>query len=163
MVHAAFDTLSTAQRLEREFDFPTKQAEGTAILLHEHLVGYVATKDDIGRLESRIDGELATKDDIAKLESRIDRELVTKSEFISLEKKVAGLDTRVAGLETRLERLETRVERLEEKVDALVICVGELRNDMKWMKAIGAVIIAALVLPLLGDIAAWFLDSSESF
>ena len=35
MAQAAFDTLSAAKRLEKEFEFTSKQAEGTAKLVHE--------------------------------------------------------------------------------------------------------------------------------
>ena len=68
MAHAAFDTLSAAQRLEKEFGFPPKQAEGTAKLVHEHLVGTVATKEDIAAVQ---DDVAAVKDDVAAVKSDI--------------------------------------------------------------------------------------------
>jgi len=51
MTQAAFNTLSTARRLHEEFDFLQKQVEGVARLVHEHLAGTVATKEDIKALK----------------------------------------------------------------------------------------------------------------
>jgi len=52
MTQAAFDTRGTAKRLHEEFDFPQKQAEGAARLVHEHLAGTVGTKEDIKALKA---------------------------------------------------------------------------------------------------------------
>ena len=79
MAHAAFDTLSAAQRLEKEFGFPPKQAEGTARLVHEHLVGTVATKEDIAAVKGELKAEIAAvksdvaavKDDVAAVKSDV--------------------------------------------------------------------------------------------
>ena len=89
MAHAAFDTLSAAQRLEKEFGFPPKQAEGAAKLVHEHLVGTVATKDDIAAVKGELKAEIAA-----------------------------------------------------------------VKSDLKWIKGIGAAILAVLVLPWLTELAA---------
>ncbi|WP_419739506.1 hypothetical protein [Ruegeria sp.] len=89
MAQTAFDTLSAAQRLEKEFGFPPKQAEGTAILLHEHLVGNVATKDDISSIRSEISAldkkidanikalrdEMATKPELQTVKSDLQAEI----------------------------------------------------------------------------------------
>ena len=63
MAELAFDTLSVARRLEKEFDFTPKQAEGTAKFVHEQLIGKVATKDDAKALKS----------DIEKLDTRVEK------------------------------------------------------------------------------------------
>ena len=61
MVQTAFDTLSAAKRLEEDFDFSAKQAEGAAKLVYENLAGDVASKADIAALEEK----MATKADLA--------------------------------------------------------------------------------------------------
>ena len=121
MAHAAFDTLSAAQRLEKEFGFPPKQAEGTARLVHEHLVGTVATKDDIAAVKGELKAEIAA----------------VKSDVAAVKDDVKALDAKIGALDKR--------------VDTGLI---EVRSDLKWLKGIGAAIVAALVLPWLAELAA---------
>ena len=121
MAHAAFDTLSAAQRLEKEFGFPPKQAEGTARLVHEHLVGTVATKDDIAAVKGELKAEIAA----------------VKSDVAAVKDDVKALDAKIGALDKR--------------VDTGLI---EVRSDLKWIKGIGAAIVAALVLPWLAELAA---------
>lgn len=63
MAQEAFDTLSVAQRLEEEFEFSPKQAEGTARLVYEHLTGSAATKEDVKTLNDKIDTSVKTLND----------------------------------------------------------------------------------------------------
>ena len=63
MAPEAFDTLSVAQRLEEEFEFSPKQAEGTARLVYEHLTGNGATKDDVKALNDKIDTSVKALND----------------------------------------------------------------------------------------------------
>ena len=65
MGEPAFDTLNIAKELERDFGFEQKQAEGAAVMIHRHLVGNVATKDDIAdvrkdmrHMEEKLSGEI---------------------------------------------------------------------------------------------------------
>ena len=125
MAHAAFDTLSAAQRLEKEFGFPPKQAEGTARLVHEHLVGTVATKDDIAAVKGELKAEIAA----------------VKSDVAAVKDDVKALDAKIGALDKR--------------VDTGLI---EVRSDLKWIKGIGAAIVAALVLPWLAELAARVLN-----
>ena len=121
MAHAAFDTLSAAQRLEKEFGFPPKQAEGTARLVHEHLVGTVATKDDVAAVKSELKAEIAeVKDDIAAVQD-----------------DVAAVKSDVAAVKGEL------------KAE-----IAAVKSDLKWIKGIGAAILAVLVLPWLTELAA---------
>ena len=83
MAQAAFDTLSAAQRLQEEFEFTPKQAEGTAKLVHEQLVGNVATKDDVKAL----------KGDIEKLDEKIDTSVKALDEKIDA--SVKALDKKI--------------------------------------------------------------------
>ena len=128
MAHAAFDTLSAAQRLEKEFGFPPKQAEGTAKLVHEHLVGTVATKDDIAAVK----GEL-------------------KAEIAAVKSDVAAVKDDVAAVKDDVKALDAKIGALDKRVDTGLI---EVRSDLKWLKGIGAAIVAALVLPWLAELAA---------
>ena len=58
MGEPAFDTLNIAKELERDFGFEQKQAEGAAVMIHRHLVGNVATKEDIAALDKKLSGEI---------------------------------------------------------------------------------------------------------
>ena len=77
MAPAAFDTLSLAQRLERDFDFPPKHAEDTALLLYKHVSRNFTSKEDISALEKRLnemlDIRFATSE--AKFDSRFDERI----------------------------------------------------------------------------------------
>ena len=124
MPHAAFDTLSAAQRLEKEFGFPPKQAEGTAKLVHEHLVGTVATKDDVA----------AVKSDIAAVKGEL------KAEIAAVKDDVAAVKSDVAAV--------------QDDVAAVKDDVAAVKGDLKWIKGIGAAVLAVLVLPWLAELAA---------
>ena len=72
MPMASFDTISVAKRLEEEFAMPRQQAEGVAVVMHENLVGNLATKDDVQALNDKIDTSVtALKDDMKALEERV--------------------------------------------------------------------------------------------
>ena len=72
MPMASFDTISVAKRLEKEFAMPRQQAEGVAVVMHENLVGNLATKDDVQALNDKIDTSVtALKDDMKALEERV--------------------------------------------------------------------------------------------
>ena len=47
MAEPAFDTLMIVRELEREYGYEQKQAEGVSTIIYRHLVGNVATKDDL--------------------------------------------------------------------------------------------------------------------
>ena len=136
MPHAAFDTLSAAQRLEKEFGFPPKQAEGTAKLVHDHLVGTVATKDDIAAVKSDV---AAVKGDVAAVKGELKAEIAAvkgelKAEIAAVKDDVAAVKSDVAAVKGELK--------------------AELRGvsrDLYWIKGICAAVLAALVLPWLTE------------
>ena len=139
MAHAAFDTLSAAQRLEKEFGFPPKQAEGTARLVHEHLVGTVATKDDIAAVKGELKAEIAAvKDDVAAVKGELKAEIAAvKSDVAAVKDDVAAVKDDVAAVKGEL------------KAE-----IAAVKSDLKWIKGIGAAILAVLVLPWLTELAA---------
>ena len=76
MPMASFDTISVAKRLEEEFAMPRQQAEGVAVVMHENLVGNLATKDDVQALNEKIDTSVAMLNEkidtsVAMLEERV--------------------------------------------------------------------------------------------
>ena len=71
MGEPAFDTLNIAKELERDFGFEQKQAEGAAMMIHRHLVGNVATKEDIAALDKKLTGEITRVEE--KLTGQITR------------------------------------------------------------------------------------------
>ena len=115
MAESAFDTLTIARELERDFGYEPKQAEGAAVMIHRHLVGNVATKEDLKRLKEALDEKI---------------------------------DAQGRGLTDQIAALEDKMAPKEE--------IAHLSNDLKWIKLIGGVIVAILVLPWLRDLAQVF-------
>ena len=143
MAELAFDTLSAARRLEKEFDFTPRQAEGTAKLVHEQLIGKVATKDDAKALKS----------DVEKLDNRIEK---LDNRIEKLNNRVEKLDNRVEELNEKIdiragelnEKIDTSVKELDESIKTVNASQIELKTDIRWIKLIGAAIVA-LILPIL--------------
>ena len=86
-----------------------------------------------------VSGGVATKEDLARVEANFDSRL-TRFE--------ADFDSRLtrfeASFETRLTRFEASFETRLSRVE----------NDLLWIKRIGAVIVALLVVPLVRDLLA---------
>ena len=96
MAQEAFDTLSVAQRLEEEFEFSPKQAEGTAKLIYEHLTGTVATKDDFKALNDKIDDSVkALKGDMKALNDKIDDSVKALTEKMATKAELAEVKTEI--------------------------------------------------------------------
>ena len=68
MAEPAFDTLSIANELEKDYGFEPRQAQGTATMMHRHLVGNVATKGDIALVRKDVE---ALDKKIGALEEKI--------------------------------------------------------------------------------------------
>ena len=126
MAELAFDTLSVARRLEKEFDFTPKQAEGTAKLVHEQLIGKVATKDDAKALKS----------DIEKLDKKIDIRAGELNEKIHANTKELN------------EKIDTSVKELDERIKTVNAGLIGMKTDLIWIRLTGGAIVA-LLLPLL--------------
>ncbi len=127
-VHA-YDTLSIARGLERDYAFGKKQAEGIARTIHEHLVANVATKDDLEHLRIELTGKIA----------EVHSELTGKIAEVRLE--IAEVRGEIVALNGRIDRLESRIDRLEGRIDNL----GKaLTFRMGAMIATGIGLLAAL-------------------
>ena len=131
MPMAAFDTISVAKRLQEEFGMPEKQAEGVAVVLHENFVGNVATKEDLRRGVKELTGQIKGLDD--KIDA-LGREV---------NGQIKGLDDKIKGLD---DKMATKEE------------VAHISTDLKWIKVIGGVIVAVLVLPWFRDLALVFVN-----
>ncbi len=161
----AYDTLSIARSLERDYAFGEKQAEGIARTIHEHLVANVATKDDLENLRVELNGEIAAlsgridnldgKIDavrveligrIVELDGKIDAvrvELIGR--IVELDGKIdavrSELDGRIVQVHREIVALNGRVDRLEDRIDNL----GKaLTFRMGAMIATGIGLLAAL-------------------
>ena len=164
MAEPAFDTLAIARELERDYGFEAKQAEGAATMIHRHLVGNVATKDDVKHMKEALDGKfdvleekfgvleenfgvldgkikgLATKDEIANLATKDEiANLATKDEVAKLATKdeIANLATRD---ELRAEIAEVRTE-IAQAGNKTIYALGGL---------IGVLFVIDRLLPLFG-------------
>ena len=154
----AYDTLSIARSLERDYAFGEKQAEGIARTIHEHLVANVATKDDLENLRVELIGRIVELDGkidevrveligrIVELDGKIDEvrvELIGR--IVELDGKIGAvrseLDGRLVQVHREIVALNGRVDRLEDRIDNL----GKaLTFRMGAMIATGIGLLAAL-------------------
>ncbi len=76
MAFAAFDTYAAAKAL-REAGFDERQAEAAVVMVRDAMTEGVASKNDIARLEDRLDNmeermkDMASKADLTALETRL--------------------------------------------------------------------------------------------
>ena len=110
MAEPAFDTLTIAKELEHDYGYEQKQAEGVATIIYRHLVGNVATKDDLRRakeaLEEKIEVQSAR---IQNLDSKVQ----------NLDSKVQNLDSKVQDLDSKIQNLDSKVQDLDSKIQNL--------------------------------------------
>ena len=92
MAEPAFDTLTIAKELEHDYGYEQKQAEGVATIIYRHLVGNVATKDDLRHAKEA-------------LEEKIE---VQSARIQNLDSKVQNLDSKVQNLDSKVQNLPTR-------------------------------------------------------
>ena len=137
MAEAAFNMIAETQRL-RDAGLPLEQAEAVTLAIHAGVTGGVASRADVEALRG----------DIKILRGDVSREME------ALDTKVDGLgarfDTKVDGLGARL---DTKIDGLGARLDTKIDGLGaRLDTDLKWIRAIGGVIVAILVLPWLAGI-----------
>ena len=137
MAQVAFDTLSAAKRLEEDFEFSAKQAEGAAKLVYDHVVGNVATKGDLDQAVN------ALQKDMTALNDKIDTSVK------ALEEKMATLATK-----EEIANLATKAELAEVKVDIAEVRTEIAQSSNKTIYTLGGLIGVLFVidrfLPLLG-------------
>ena len=99
MAEPAFDTLTIAKELEHDFGYEQKQAEGVATIIYRHLVGNVATKDDLRHVKDALEEKIEVQSArIQNLDSRIQDQ---GSKFQDLDSKIQNLDSKIQNLPTR--------------------------------------------------------------
>jgi uncharacterized protein involved in exopolysaccharide biosynthesis len=84
--------------------------------------------------------ELATKEDLKNTETLLksdisDVQASLKSEIADVQ---ASLETQIVGVRTEIADVRTEI--------------ADVRTDLKWMKGIGAAILAAVVIPMLTEL-----------
>ena len=72
-----------------------------------------------------------------------------------LKAEIAAVKSDVAAVKDDVKALDAKIGALDKRVDTGLI---EVRSDLKWLKGIGAAIVAALVLPWLAELAARVLN-----
>lgn len=89
MAFAAFDTYAAAKAL-REAGFDERQAEAAVVMVRDAMTEGVASRNDIGRLENRLEN------DIARIEDRLDnmekrmRDMASKADLTALETRLTN-------------------------------------------------------------------------
>ena len=101
MAQAAFDTLSIARELEREYGFQAKQAEGAAVMLHRHIVGHIATKEDLRQTEQTL------RKDIEHLDEKLTEKITAETSKLGKElfKQLWLMGAGIVGLTVTLVKL----------------------------------------------------------
>ena len=126
MGQPAFDTLNIAKELERDFGFEQKQAEGAAVMIHRHLVGNVATKDDIKDVRK----------DIQHVEEKL------TGEITRVEEKLTGEITRVEEkLSGEIKDVRKDIQHVEEKLSGEIKLMG---RDMTIR--LGGLVVGVIVI-----------------
>ena len=91
-----FDTCAAAKTL-RDAGFDESQAEAAVAMVRDAISEGAATKEDVARLESKIDAG------IARLEGKIDSDIAgVKAEIADMRAEIGGIKADMGGLETRL-------------------------------------------------------------
>jgi len=121
MAQAAFNMIAETQRL-RDAGLPQQQAEAVTLAIHAGVTGGVATKADLEALRG----------DFKALRGDVSRDI----EALRGDFKALGA------------RVDVRVDALDAKIDSLG---ARLDTELKWIKAIGGVIVAILILPWLAE------------
>jgi chromosome segregation ATPase len=132
-----FDTLDYARKLEAA-GVPSAQAELQARALNDAIATSVASRDDLTRLESRLDGKFESLESrldgkFENLESRFDGKLESLESRLdgkleSLESRLDGkleslesrLNAKFANVDARFENVDTRLANLESRFNAKV-------------------------------------------
>ena len=121
MAQAAFNMIAETQRL-RDAGLPQQQAEAVTLAIHAGVTGGVATKADLEALRG----------DFKALRGDVSRDIeALRGDFKALGARV---DARVDALDAKIDSLGTRLD-----------------TELKWIKAIGGVIVAILILPWLAE------------
>jgi len=122
MAEAAFNMIAETRRL-RDAGLPQEQAEAVTLAIHAGVTGGVATRADVEALKGAVNRDIeALRGDVRALDAKVD-----------------ALDTKIDGLG---DRLDARVDGLGDRLD----------TELKWIRAIGGVIVAILVLPWLAGL-----------
>ena len=122
MAQVAFDTLSAAKRLEEDFEFSPKQAEGAAKLVYDHVVGHVATKGDLDQAVTKLDAKIDTsvtalQKDMTVLNDKIDTSVTALNDKI---------DTSVTALNDKIDSKASKADVAEAKAEVLKWMFGAL-------------------------------------
>ena len=132
-----FDTMATA-RLLRDSGIEERQAAAITTAIKDGVTGGVATKTDLERVES------ALRTDIERVESAL------RTDIARLDADIARLETEFKADTAKLESaLRTDIARLETEFKA---DFARLETELRWMRLIGAAVLAVLVLPWLAEL-----------
>ena len=88
--------------------------------------------------------ELATKDDLKNTEALLKSEIADVQ--ASLKSEIADVQ---ASLKSEISEVQTS---LESQIVGVRTEIAGVKSDLKWMKGIGAAILAAVVIPMLTEL-----------
>ena len=91
--------------------------------------------------------DLATRDDVTRLEERLDK----------LEERVARLEERIAKLEDRVSKLEERIAKLEERIVRLEERVAAMAKDVERLYSLYKTSLLAILISIFGTFIAQIL------
>ena len=145
MADAAFDTLATA-RLLRESGIEERQAAAITTAIKDGVTGGVATKADLAELRGAMTHDMAElrgamTHDMAELRGAMTHDMAELRGAMThdMAELRSELKTDMAELRGEL-KADMAALRGELRTD-----IADLRTEHRWMKAVGAGIVAALV------------------
>ncbi len=139
MSEIEFDTLTAVRRL-KEVQFTDEQAETITRTVRDGVIGGVATKADIHEVQGEITKVKAeVKIEIAEVRAEIAE---VRAEITKVKAEVKA---EIAEVRAEVARLETRMTIKFGEIQAEIgEFKTEVKRDLKWMRVLGAGILAAL-------------------
>ncbi len=136
MSEIAFDTLTAVRRL-KEVQFTDEQAETITRTVRDGITGGVATKVDIHEVRGEIAQVRAeVKTEIAEFRAEVKTEIAQVRTEIAESKAEVRTEIAESKAEVKAEIAEVRADIGEFKT--------AVKSDLKWMRVLGAGILAAL-------------------
>ena len=151
MAEAAFNMIAETQRL-RDAGLPHGQAEAVTLAIHAGVTGGVASRADVEALRGDFK---ALRGDFKALRGDVTREMEALRGDVTREMEVLrgdvtrDIEALRGDVSRDVETLRGDFRALEVRVDAKIDRLG---TDLKWIRAIGGVIVAILVLPWLAEL-----------
>ena len=142
-----FDTCAAARTL-RDAGFDESQAEAAVAMVRDAISEGAATKEDVARLESKIDAG------IARLEGKIDSDIAgVKAEIADMRAEIGGMKAEIGGIKAEIGGVKAEVGGIKAEIGGIKADMGGIKADMGGLETrltvrmyggLGAVVVVLL-------------------